>query len=494
MLNTLLKYITAHQDEIVTACCLDSGKTKIDACFGEILVTAEKLQWTIKHGEKALRPSWRPTNLLMLYKSNKVLYEPLGVVATAISWNYPFHNFISPVIAALFTGNAIVIKPSEQTVWSTQYFTALIHGALSACGQSPDIVQNIICLPDVADHLTSHPSISHITFIGSRPIALKVLTSAARALTPVTVELGGKDPAIILDDPTTIRDIESVSSILLRGVFQSAGQNCVGIERVIALPKIHDALLEKVKPIIANMRLGSALLSPHDSIDMGAMISPASFDRLESLISAAVDQGATLHCGGGRFKHPQYPAGYYFAPTLLSDVTPSMAIAQTELFAPVFLLMRAASVSEAIEIANGTSYGLGASVFGHDSTHVRRCVGGLKCGMVSVNDFGSYYAVGLPFGGVGGSGFGRFGGEEGLRGLCNAKSVCEDGWVARRLGVRTRIPGVLRYPVEAGRGWEVCCGIVGLGYGLSVWERGRGLMRLLGGLVGAGRGGKAHQH
>ncbi|KIW24651.1 uncharacterized protein PV07_10355 [Cladophialophora immunda] len=472
VLRTLLRYVLDHQEQIVAACCLDSGKTKIDACFGEILVTVEKLQWTIKHGEGALRVSRRPTNLLMCYKSNTVCYEPLGVVAACVSWNYPFHNFISPVISALFAGNAIVVKPSEQTCWSTFYFIDIIQGALRACNHSPDLVQNVVCLPEAADHLTSHPGISHVTFIGSREIAHKVCASAAKSLTPVTVELGGKDPAVVLDDAKTIRTIGDVISILMRGVFQSAGQNCIGIERVIALPAIHDKLLAEVLPKIKSLRLGPVLLlSPNNPPDLGAMISSRNFSHLERLISSAVAQGATLHCGGRRYNHPEYPHGIYFAPTLLSNVTPEMEIAQKELFGPVFLLMKAADVDSAIRIANSTDYALGAGVFGHNQRDVQKCVRGITAGMVAVNDFGAYYACSLPFGGVKGSGYGRFGGEEGLRALCNVKAVCEDSWWARALGIQTRIPPKLQYPVSQ-HGWDVCKGVVGTGYalGLGLWE------------------------
>ena len=482
LLKTLLRHILDNQESIVAACCIDSGKTKIDACFGEILVTVEKLQWTIKHGERALAISRRPTNLLMCYKKNTVIYEPLGVVAACVSWNYPFHNFISPVISALFAGNAIIIKPSEQTCWSSVYFTDIIRGALTACGHSPELVQNVVCWPDVADHLTSHPGLSHITFIGSREIAHKVCASAAKALTPVTVELGGKDPAIVLDD--TLGNLDEVATVLMRGVFQSAGQNCIGIERIIALPQVHDRLLEIVLPKIRQMRLGSVLLDeqgkPSVTLDMGSMISSRSFTKLESLISSAVSLGATLHSGGHAYANPSHPNAHYFLPTLLSNVTPSMPIAQTELFAPVFLIMRAESVDDAISIANSTSYGLGASVFGHNKRDVQKCVRGITAGMVSVNDFGSYYACSMPFGGVKGSGYGRFGGEEGLRALCNIKSVCEDATWARWLGMRTRIPPPLQYPIKDGRtGWEMCLGVVGLGYGTSWRERLEGLWRIV---------------
>ncbi|KAJ5895956.1 uncharacterized protein N7473_005355 [Penicillium subrubescens] len=487
VLRTLLKYVLDHQDDIVIACCLDSGKTKVDASFGEILVTAEKLKWTIDHGEKALLPSRRPTNFLMMYKKNMVTYEPLGVVSAAVSWNYPFHNFIGPVISALFAGNSIIVKPSEQTAWCTAYFLDIVRGALSSCGHSRDLVQTAVCLPAVADKLTSHPEIAHITFIGSRPVAHKVCASAAKSLTPVCVELGGKDPSVILDDARTIRNLPAISSILMRGVFQSAGQNCIGVERVIALPGTYDKLIDLVTPRIRALRLGSILLDKTTTPDMGAMISPASFDKLEGLIAEAVGQGARLLAGGKRYTHPTHQHGHYFTPTLLVDVTPSMRIAQEELFAPIFLVMRADSPADAVSIANSTLYALGASVFGHNATDVATCVRGIQAGMVSVNDFGAFYAVQLPFGGVKGSGYGRFAGDEGLRGLCNLKAVCVDKF-PKVMG--TAIPPRVDYPIQKSEGaagakdgvsaWEMCKGVVETGYQITIGGRVAGILRLLG--------------
>ncbi|EER29937.1 Meiotic Sister-Chromatid recombination aldehyde dehydrogenase [Coccidioides posadasii str. Silveira] len=493
VLRTLLTYILAHQDEIVTACCLDSGKTKVDACFGEILVTAEKLKWTIDHGEESLRTDSRPTNLLMMYKKNTVRYEPLGVIAGCVSWNYPFHNFISPVISAIFAGNSIIVKPSEHTAWSSMFFYNIIREAIVSCGHSEYLVQTLMCLPRHADVLTSHPKVNHIIFIGSRPVAHEVCKSAAKSLTPVTVELGGKDPVIVLDDDSTLKDISSVTSILMRGVFQSAGQNCVGAERIIALPRAYNKILETVTPRIKALRLGSVLLEsrednsdashkPHTP-DVGAVISQRSFDLLEALISEAVGQGAKLICGGKRYNHPKYPHGHYFTPTLLANVTREMRIAQMELFAPVFLLMRATDVSDAVSIANSTEYALGASVFGHNKRDVEYCISNLHAGMVAVNDFAVYYAVGLPFGGLKGSGYGRFGGAEGLRNLSNLKAVCVDGWPL----IQTKIPPTLDYPIQKGEGigkdgrgaWEMCKGVVETGYHPSLGGKARGIQKIL---------------
>ncbi|KAI9786457.1 MAG: Meiotic Sister-Chromatid recombination aldehyde dehydrogenase [Geoglossum umbratile] len=401
VLQTLLRYILDNQSSISTAACLDSGKTRIDSSFGEILVTVEKLKWTILHGEKALRSERRPTNLLMCYKVNEVRWEPLGVVAACVSWNYPFHNFMGPVISSIFAGNGIVIKGSENTAWSSTYFTSIVRSALQACGHSPALVQSIICWPSVAPHLTSHPGISHITFIGSKSVAHAVAASAAKSLTPVCVELGGKDAAIILDD---VPDIEKVASILLRGVFQSAGQNCIGIERIVACQGIYQQLTTILEPRVKALRLGSTLDEDGDNVDVGAMISNNNFDRLEALIADATRKGARCLVGGKRYIHPRYPQGHYFEPTLLVDVTPDMAISQEETFAPICVVMKARGVDNAIQISNSTNYGLGASVFGRSRRDLGKVVQASKSGMVSVNDFAVYYAVQLPFGGVKGSG------------------------------------------------------------------------------------------
>lgn len=372
-----------------------------------------------------------------------------------------------------------MLKSSEQTAWSTSHFTSIARSALLACSHSPHLIQPITCWPHTAPYLTSHPALSSLLFIGSRPIAHHVALSAAKALTPTVLELGGKDPALILD---CAAHLPALASILLRGIFQAAGQNCIGIERLIALPRAYTSLLALLPPRIAALRSGSDLDSPHP-VDVGALISAAGFDRLERLIREAVAQGARLLVGGKRHHHPDFPHGHYFAPTLLVDVTAAMRVAQEELFAPVCVLMRAESVDDAIAIANSTPYSLGASVFGSETGDVERVVKEVRAGMVAVNDFAVYYAVGLPFGGRegGGSGSGRFGGVEGLRAGCSVKAVCRDRWSCGTWGLRTRIPGVLDFPVGE-RAWEVARGVVEVGYGESVGRRVRGLGRVVRGM------------
>lgn len=402
--------------------------------------------------------------------------------ADFLSQSYPIHNVMGPIISALFSGNAIVVKTSEQTAWSSIYVSNFVHAALSACGHDPNLVHLISCWPQTAGHLTSHPGLSHLTFIGSRPVAHEVAKSAAKSLTPLCVELGGKDAAIILDHPKGKAedplDIARIASIMMRGVFQSAGQNCIGIERIIAMPQAHDRLAmyleEKIKRIVP----GSDLTQT--GIDMGAMVSPSSFPRLEQIIAEAVAQGARLVTGGYRYHHPEYPQGHYFEPTMLVNVTSIMRIAQEELFAPICVLMRAETVSEALSIANGTVYGLGCSVFGPVSSAAARAqmkhvVSEVKTGMVAVNDFAATYAVHLPFGGTRGSGYGRFAGAEGLRSLCNPKSVCLDRWPWM---LETSIPEKLDYPMRNGA-WEMGRGVVEMAYGESWSRRLKGIKRMI---------------
>ncbi|SCU87926.1 LADA_0E07074g1_1 [Lachancea dasiensis] len=479
VLVSLQDYILKNQDSIARVACRDSGKTMLDASMGEILVTLEKLQWIIKHGKKALQPSKRPgpTNFFMKwYKGAEVRYEPLGVVGALVSWNYPFHNLLGPIIAAIFTGNGIVIKCSEQVVWSSEYFITITRKCLEACGYDPDLVQLCYCNPpdatdNTANYYSSHPGLKHLTFIGSKPVAHHVLTAAAKSLTPVCVELGGKDALICLD---SVKDLNALSSIIMRGTFQSSGQNCIGIERVIVSARNYDDLVSILESRIGKLRLGSDIDNLED-VDMGAMISDNRFEQLEYMIKEAVKQGARLLHGGSRYKHPNYPQGHYFQPTLLVDVKPEMSIAQNEVFGPVLTMMRAEDTADCIRLANSAPFGLGGSIFGQEYAECNFVADHLHTGNVAINDFATFYVCQLPFGGINGSGYGKFGGEEGLTGLCNAKSVCYD----KLPFVSTQIPKPLDYPIRSNRSaWKFVKSFNTGSYTRSVWTRIKALLSL----------------
>jgi len=215
--------------------------------------------------------------------------------------------------------------------------------------------------------------------------------------------------------------------------------------------------------------------------DVGGMISDANFGKLEGLVGDAIRKGARVLVGGKRYTHPDYPSGHYFSPTLVADVTTEMEISREECFGPVMVLMRARSgkAEDLLALANAPGYGLGSSVWGSERDPVlKQVVSGLQAGMVAVNDFASFAATHMPFGGVRGSGYGRFYGEEGLKGLCNIKSVCEDrfGW----LGIRTSIPRPIRYPVPSQeRSWRFAKGVVEVGYATTVKGKLAGLLGMM---------------
>ncbi|KAI8380271.1 Aldehyde/histidinol dehydrogenase [Blakeslea trispora] len=446
VLRSLLAFVVENQEAICQVDCRDTGKTMIDASLGEVLTTCAKLRWTIDNGEEVLMDDYRSPGLMMMYKEAKVVYQPLGVVSALVSWNYPFHNAIGPAISALMSGNAIIVKCSEYVAWSSRYYEQIIKTCLSVNGFDPDLVHFVTGFADVGEEVV-RCGVDHVTFIGSPEVGKLVQHNAADNLVPCVLELGGKDCVLLLKDADLVQAIP----VLMRGVFQNCGQNCVGIERIIVAEEIYDLVVDEMDKRISKLRQGS-VLADGEGIDCGAMTMGNQFERLEELVQDAVRQGARLLRGGKRFHHPTHKHGQYFEPTLLVDVTTSMAIANNEAFAPIMVIMKHKGPEDALRIANECPFGLGSSVFSSDKALAQSLCLRLKVGMSNVNDFASnYLCQSLPFGGVGISGYGRFAGIEGLRGLCVPKAVTAD----RIPGVKTPIPPILDYPIKSlPKGWE----------------------------------------
>ncbi|KAF8936462.1 Aldehyde/histidinol dehydrogenase [Dissophora ornata] len=440
VLQSLLEFILRNQESICRVASRDTGKTMVDGMFGEILTTCERIRWTLAHGEEALKDEYRHPGLLMFYKVAKVEYRPMGVVAALVSWNYPFHNTFGPLITAIFAGNGILIKASEQAAWSTTtYFAKIARSCLESCGHDPELIQFLVGFQDCGEAVVTS-GVDGITFIGSPQVGAKVARAASTALTPCVLELGGKDVAIVNEDV----DLEAVVPILMRGVFQNCGQNCIGIERIIIHEKVHDKLLAMVSDRIRQLKQGPPLEIAN--IDCGSMTMSGRTKALEALVQDAVSQGAKLITGGNEFIHPKYPNGQYFAPTLITNLRPDMKIAREEVFAPVMAVFKFSTLEEAISIANSSVYSLGSNVFSRNQRDGVFIMDRLRVGMSNLNDFGvNYLCQSLPFGGVGRSGYGRFGGPEGLRAVCHQKSITMDRWP---MLIQTFLPPVLQYPMR----------------------------------------------
>lgn len=467
LLKILLKFIVQNTDTITRVSARDSGKPLLDAIVGEVVVTCEKIHWLCKEGEKHLRPEKRSSGIMSFYKAARVEYHPVGVVGAIVPWNYPFHNVLNPLTAALFAGNALVIKVSEHASWSTGYYGRMISAALAAAGAPADLVQFVTGYGEAGNALVTG-GVDKVIFVGSTQVGKMVMKAAAETLTPVVLELGGKDAFIVTEDA----DLTQVIQIALKAAFLNCGQNCAGGERFFVQEDIYDKFLKEIAQTMWEMRQGNPL--GDSPVDCGAMCMPGLAEKVDALVKDAVARGARLLHGGK--VHDGGSGGQFYAPTLLADVRPGMRIWEEEVFGPVMSVIKWRTDADVVALANDCAFGLGSSVFARKQSRARAIAESLEAGMSAVNDFGTtYMCQSLPFGGVKHSGFDRFAGIEGLRGLCVPKAVCEDRWP---LLMKSTMPPPWQYPVKP---IAVAFGqaLVTMFYAPSLLMQAKGLARLL---------------
>ncbi|KAJ0714933.1 putative aldehyde dehydrogenase (NAD(+)) [Helianthus annuus] len=466
-LRVLLKYILEHQELICEVSSRDTGKTMVDASMGEIMTTCEKITWLLSEGEKWLKPEHRSCGRSMLHKTAKVEFHPLGVVGAIVSWNYPFHNLFNPVLAAVFSGNGIVVKVSEHASWSGCFYVRILQSALAAVGAPENLVEVITGFAETGEALVS--SVDKMIFVGSPGVGKMIMRKAADTLIPVTLELGGKDPFIVCEDV----DVPHVAQVAVRAALQSSGQNCAGAERFYVHKDVYSAFVAAVVKIVKSVTAGPPQSGKYD---MGAICMQDHSERLQSLINDALDKGAEIVGGGSVRNISEGAVDQYFPPTVIVNVNHQMRLMQEEAFGPIMPIMKFSSDEEAIRLANDSKYGLGCAVFSGSQRRARFIASQLHCGVAAINDFASnYMCQSLPFGGVKDSGFGRFAGVEGLRACCLVKSVVEDRWWPL---IKTKIPKPIQYPV-AENAFEFQQSLVEALYGFNVWDRLRALVNVL---------------
>jgi len=441
LMRTLQRYITENQEQCARVAVRDSGKTLLDALIGEVLVTCEKLAWLADCGEEYLLPEARASGRMMIMKDVRVEYIPLGVIGAIVPWNYPFHNVFNPVSAALFSGNSIVIKVSEYASWSIDYYKRIIDGCLDAVGAPRDLVQFVVGYGDCGAALVQS-GVDKIIFVGSPEVGAIVARTAAANLTPVVLELGGKDPFVVCEDV----DVNSVLQTACRGVWQNMGQNCAGPERFFVYDSIFDQFCDGVVSIVSEMKTGSSLSDVE--VDCGAICMGSNqIKKYQALVDDAVKRGAKLLAGGKiPSKKSALGKGSFYPPTVLADVPENAKIAQEEIFGPIMCIFRVQrdSDDEAVRMANNCDFALSSCAFSGSTARAKQLAGRLNAGMSSVNDLEgtTYMSQSLPFGGCKKSGYDRFAGPEGLRGLCMIRSICED-----KIGfIRNSIPPPMQYP------------------------------------------------
>jgi len=473
-LRVLLRAVLDNLDTIVRVACRDSGKTKVDAVLGEVLTTCEKLRWTIGNAQQWLKPEYRESGPMNLHKTSRVEYTPVGVVGAIVAFNYPFHNVLNPVISSIITGNGIVVKGSEYTAWSTKYYSRLVRECLAASGAPLDLVQIVTGFEDAGKGVIEHTD--KVIFIGSVGVGSKVQQHCGRLVKPVVLELGGKDPMVVCDDASP----KKIAQLVCRAAFQNMGQNCAGPERYVVYDKVYDDFIARVLSIVQQMRQGDPLSSPF--VDCGACVIAAHLKYLQGLVDEAVKKGAKIMTGGYiPIKGSRLAEGQFYPPTILSNCDSSMRIMQEEIFGPVMCIARVKSNTdeEAIEICNKCEFALGAAVFSSSKARASRMIKRIHAGMGAVNDLEgvTYLSQSLPFGGHKQSGFDRFAGPEGLRGLCNVKSIAEDRFVYHGSSFMP-FPAEISYP-STGQGQGFLAGLMGLLYGYGLSGKIGGLFTLL---------------
>ncbi|KAJ3263154.1 Meiotic Sister-Chromatid recombination aldehyde dehydrogenase [Chytriomyces hyalinus] len=473
ILATFHEYIIREQEGICRVSARSSGKTMLDATFGEIIPTCEKLLFTIQEGEKSLSPEKRSSGTMSFLASARVEYVPVGVMGLIVSWNYPFHNVISPLVSALMAGNGCVIKVSEYSGWATEWLQSLVTKVLEVHGVDPALVTFIDGFAEAGEALVE--SADKITFIGSPNVGKLVMRHASATLTPVVLELGGKDAAIVFNDC----EYENMLKICMRGGLQNCGQNCAGMERMIVEAGIYERLVKDVSTLLASLRLGTPF---EENVDLGAITMKTQIRIMQDLLADAVSKGAVIECGGKVWIHPQYPQGQYFEPTVVTGVTSDMKIHHEEIFGPVFLIYKFKTEEEAVAIINSTEFGLGSAVFSLNYAKAERVAAQVKAGMCNINGWGfSYLCQSCPFGGIKKSGFDRFGGVEGLRGNCHIKAMTTDK--LGHLGIRAQVPPILHFPIQKEAvGFQAA--LIEIMYSFSVWDKVVGVTRLLKAVTG----------
>jgi aldehyde dehydrogenase (NAD+) len=338
-------------------------------------------------------------------------FEPHGVTAHIIPWNYPLQILGRSIAPALAMGNCTVLKPAEEAP-----LTALKIAELALEAGFPPGALNVV--PGYGESagaaLTAHPAIGHISFTGSVEVGRLISHAAAEHLIPVTMELGGKSPNIVFADANLDRAVP----VIVNSILQNAGQTCSAGSRLLIQDAVHDDVVKRISEAFASTEIGPALDDPA----LGPLISGPQRDRVGSFLTAA-GRGGRIARGGEPLSGGRYGNGYFFEPTLVDEVEPGTVIFTEEVFGPVLAVTRFSDIDEAIALANATDYGLIAGVWTSDVSTAQRMIRDVVSGQVFVNTYGASGGVELPFGGFKQSGYGREKGAEGLRGFAQLKTA-----------------------------------------------------------------------
>jgi succinate-semialdehyde dehydrogenase/glutarate-semialdehyde dehydrogenase len=413
LIRRFQQLLCEQKHELASIITREAGKPLAEALSTEILVVLDAAQYLLNHAGEFLRPEPVPhSNPVMKLKKGMVLREPYGVVGIISPWNYPFSLPAVQTLTALVAGNAVVLKPSEFTPFSSLELQRLLREA----GFDYDLMQ-VVTGEGRAGEVLLQTNIGKLVFTGSVATGRKVAQAAAARLLPIVLELGGKDPMIVLEDA----EINVASSAAVWGAFMNSGQTCLSVERCYVHESIYEKFLEACLASTAKLRQGPG---SNDATDIGPMIHERQLQTVKRHVQDAIARGARLLAGGRPASHL---GPNFFEPTILADVTHAMDVMREETFGPVLPVRSFKTDDEAVALANDSEFGLAASVWTSDKKRGDALARRIRAGTVMVNDVVTCFGISeAPHGGVKASGIGRTHGRYGLEEMVWPKYVDSD--------------------------------------------------------------------
>lgn len=403
-LNQWKRTLVHRMDELARIMRDETGKPFDDGRL-EIIAAIEHIHWAAKHARKVLGPQRVGSGPLAMNIAATVEYPPLGVIGVIGPWNYPVLTPIGSIAYALAAGNAVVFKPSEHSPGVGAW---LVRTFAEAVPEQP-VLQLVTGYGQTGAALCTS-GVDKLAFTGSPGTARRVMAACAETLTPVLIEGGGKDAAIVGDDA----DIDAAADAIAFGAMGNSGQTCVGIERAYVTPGAYEPFLARLTEIARNVRVGSG---------QDAQVGPQTMPTQPAVVRRHVED-ALAHGGRAVVGSADSVGERYVSPVVLVDVPEDRPAVTEETFGPTITVARVRDLDEAVDLANATSYGLGSAVYVKDRKQAMSIARRLRSGMTSINSVQSFALVSaLPFGGSGESGFGRIHGADGLREFTSPKAI-----------------------------------------------------------------------
>ena len=464
LLGAVAQEVLARADLLAATVTAETGKPLVESYTAELFVALDNVLWAATNAPRVLGPErLRFGQPHLRHKRGWLLYEPLGVVAVISPWNFPLGIPLTQAAFAVAAGNACVVKPSELTPLTGAWVERLFAEA----GAPPGLVRVVQGAAATGEALVTAPGTAKIVFTGSGEIGRRVAAAAGERLRPVTLELGGKDPMLVFEDA----DLDRAVAGALWGSFSNCGQVCSAVERIYVAQPLQEAFTEELVRRVRALRVGRG---DELDVELGPLVAEHRRAHVEELVVDAVERGAELRIGGQRAEVGL--PGWFYEPTVLSGVEREARIEREEIFGPVVTVAPFRDEAEAVRLANGGAFGLGASVWTRDLERAQRVGRRLDAGSVWTNDVQYSYGTGqAAWGGVKASGFGRTHSRHGLYELSRVKYADLDRgrvpvpwWFPYDRGVVDGFAGVLE--LLYGEGWARKLG--------KAWQHRRGLARL----------------